>query len=462
MHEGNGTAMIARTQTALGRLVGMARGGGLRAQLVRGAMGSAGVQAASRVLALVLGIILARTLGPTGFGIYVYAFAIMSLLMVAAEAGVPTLLMREVAAAGAREEWGLVRGALRRGVQFVALVSVGLSGLGLIVLAWLGDGMEPAPFWTMALMLLVLPLAALGKTIAFALRGLHRVVTAQALEMLLRPALVIAVVAAVFHFAPDLRTPPTAMAAQLGAVAVMLLFAIARLKRVTPSAATAVPARFRSREWLKSALPFVLLGGAGVIKSQTDMVMIGWYMEGENVGYYRVSVQGALLVVLGSQIANSVTAPQFSKLHAIKDYRRLQILAVRSAQGMFLFALLVLATYLLAGEQLISWVFGVKYGRAYLPLVILSFGHLIHAAFGSVDFLLNMTGHESRSASLFWQAAALNIVLNLALIPVAGEVGAATATALSQLFWVVRMASAVRKRLGIFPSILGGLLGKRS
>jgi O-antigen/teichoic acid export membrane protein len=65
----------------------MVLGDSLRARFIRGGMGSAGVQALSLVLALALGIVLARALGAEGYGVYAYAFAIMSLLMVVAEVG---------------------------------------------------------------------------------------------------------------------------------------------------------------------------------------------------------------------------------------------------------------------------------------------------------------------------------------------------------------------------------------
>jgi O-antigen/teichoic acid export membrane protein len=269
--------MTGPLNRTLARLLGQVRGDGLRVHLVRGALGSAGVQAASRVLALLLGIILARALGPEGYGVYAYAFAIMSLLMVVAEAGIPTLLMRELAATLGLCEWGLMRGAMRRGLQLVAVASTTVSAAGLILLALFADMLPPANFQTMAVMLLVLPAAAMAKTVAHALRGLHKVVTAQALEGLLRPLLVIGLVGALFLFSPELRRPWVAMAGQLAAVVTAVVVAAILLKRSIPAAAQEARLEFQSRQWLKSALPFTLIGAALVINNQTDIVMLGWF-----------------------------------------------------------------------------------------------------------------------------------------------------------------------------------------
>lgn len=441
--------MMARLQTALGRLAGMTRGDGLRATLVRGALGSAGVQAANRVLALVLGVILARALGPEGYGVYAYAFAIMSLLMVVAEAGVPTLLMREVAAAGGRGEWGLLRGALRRGVQFVSIVSVCLSALGLVILMLLGDGMQPVGFWTLALMLLVPPAAALGKTVGHALRGLHRVVTAQAIELLLRPAVAIGLVAAVFHFAPALRTPQVAMAAQLGAVIVTMIAAGAFLKQVTPVRARHFQPEFRTWEWLKSARAFIFIAGGLTINNYTDVVMLGWFSSVDDVGIYRVAAQGATLVIFGLQAASAVLAPRFSRLHAQGDKIRLQRLTTLSVYAIATPSLCIALALALNGPAILEFVFGIDFVPAYGPLLILISGQLGVAIFGVFGPLLTACGYELLQSRAVWVSVIINVILNAILIPSLGSVGAAISTALTFSGWGVYLFWISHTRLGI-------------
>jgi O-antigen/teichoic acid export membrane protein len=287
-------------------------------------MGGAGIQVVNRLLALALGIILARTLGADGYGVYAYAFAIMSLLMVAAEAGVPTLLMREVAAAQGREEWGVLRGALQRAGQLVALTSMFVSLAGLLVLWWFAEKLELTTLYTTGLMLLVLPVAALSKTLEHAMRGLHRVVIGMSVEMLLRPLLVLVFVAALFLIWPNLREPQYAMASQLTAATLVLLVGMIVLRRFTPLASKQTQAEYRSKVWLKSALPFTLIGGAGIINNQTDIIMLGWFRPSDEVGIYRVATQGAILVAFSLQVGSAVVAPHFARLYSKGDKERLQ------------------------------------------------------------------------------------------------------------------------------------------
>ncbi len=438
------------------RVFGLTQGEGLRARLIRGGLGSAAIQAANRMLALALGIVLARNLGTAGYGTYAYAFAIMSLLMVLAEAGMPTLLMREIAASQGREDWGLLRGVLRRAGQFVTLTATTVSLIGLFILGWFADSLHPEVFYTSMLMLLLLPLSALCKTVAHAMYGLHRVVIGRAVDMLIRPLLVVLIVAGVFIFWPEQRQPHIAMAAQLfGALAALIVGTLV-LRRFLPSETrTAVP-KYRNRQWLKSALPFTLIGGAGVINNQADIIMLGWFSEPGEVGVYRVAVQGATLMAFSWQVVNPVVAPQFSGLYAKGDMLRLQHLVTRSARIILLAALPVALAFGLAGKLIILRVFGAEFGAAYGPLAVLIVGQLVLAAFGISGPLLSMVGFESKISKAMWISTLANIILNVLLIPTFGMFGAAVATAFTISGWHAYLVWLSRGHLGILVSPFRG------
>lgn len=411
------------------------------------------MQALSTALALGLGVVLARTLGPDGYGIYAFAFALMSLLMVVAEAGVPTLVMREVAAAEAREQGGLLRGALRRGLQFVAIVSVFVSVVGILCLTLIADRIETTNLYTLGVMLLALPIAALAKTLAHALKGLRRVVMAQALELLLRPVLVLAsVVGMALVLSPSPLTPSLAMGGQLVAAIVVGIFSFILLRRTIVAIVRKETLEFRSREWLKSALPLSLIGAALVINSQIDVVMLGWFEPDEQVGIYRVAVQGSVLVILSLQAVTAVVTPYIARLYAQGDTALLQRIVTRAAQASALPALLIVILLVGAGQDILSWVFGPEYAAAHVSLVILAMGRLAVAVLGICGPLLTMTGFERLQSQTIWFAVVANVILNLTLIPWLGVVGAAISTALTAFGWIALLALIAQSRLRICVS----------
>ena len=92
--------------------------------------------------------------------------------------------------------------------------------------------------------------------------------------------------------------------------------------------------------------------------------------------------------------------------------------------------------------------------RVVVGLVLMA-GLLLNSFVGSVGYLMTMTGNQRQAAVIVGSGAVLNIVLNAMLIPRYGMTGAATATALSMVYWNLLMYLFVRVKLKINPSIWG-------
>ena len=297
--------------------------------------------------------------------------------------------------------------------------------------------------------LVLLPFMVLVGVMSAALRGLRQVVKALAVESLFRPFLALAGIGLLFSLYPWTRLPQYAMVVQLCAGALVLCAAVFLLLQYLPKQARAASARFQGREWLASAMPLTLIGGAGIINSQTDILMLGFFQDPGAVGIYRVAAQGAALVAFGLQAANAVIAPQFARLYAKQDMARLQRLVTASARAILLVSLPVATVFVLFGGILAGWVFGPEFVKSQAPLAILAAGQLVNVAMGSVGFLLNMTGHEGDVARTLLITAGMNIILNLVLIPPFGMAGAAIATTISLASWNIMLHVAVRRRIGI-------------
>jgi O-antigen/teichoic acid export membrane protein len=417
--------------------------------LLREGASGAVVQGLTLVSALVLSVVLARFLGAAGYGVYAYAIAVMNLLIVFAEAGTPTLLVRELAKTRATGEWMLLRGALTRGLQFVVLTSVLVAAASSLVLAAVGERLDAPATTTAWLMLLLLPLATAEKTLGGALRGLSAVTYGHAVESLVRPAGTLFLVAALFWLLPAARTPGWAMTAQVLAALCATGVGVFILRRVLPPEVERAGPAFRSAQWLKSALPFTVIGAAILLTSQADIIMLGWFAESAEVGVYRVAAQGASLTLFGLQVANMVLAPHLARLHAAGDTQRLRALMGRSATVLVLAGAPFAVAFLFAGGEIASVVFGGAFASAHLPLAILSIAYWLCMFFGPVGPLLSMTGHEHAASVTLVASAVINVALNGALIPVYGAVGASIATGISLMLWNLGLVCVAWTRLGI-------------
>lgn len=438
---------------SFGTLLG---GGALRTQLLRGGAGSVGLKIANVGLGMALGVVLARTLGPTQYGAYVYVLALMSLLAIPAEFGLPALVVRETAKADADQQWGLMRGIWRWAGFTAAALAFALAVIS-GVFAWIFSDhfstMQLATFgWSLAL----LPLIVLGNLRGAALSGLRKVVQGQLPEQLIRPVLLIGFIAVAGTLTNGEITSDEAMAFHALAAAIAFALGAWLLWREQPaSIATKPPPVYRVRPWLASTLPLALIAGMSLINTNIDIVMLGFYVTASEVGVYRVAAVGATLVSLGLTAIGMVTMPHFAHLHAKGDMARFQSLATASARASLLLALPVAATLILFGSSILHLVFGPGYDDGYLILAILVLAQIVHAAFGTIGPLLNMTGYERDAVKGVAIAAVCNVVLNAGMIPLLGRTGAALATAITLIIWNVVLWRMVRRRLGVDSSALG-------
>lgn len=420
-------------------------------RFLRAGAGSVLLKLSHIILTLVLSILLARALGPEGYGIYSYNYALIMLLAIPAMFGLPNLVIRETAKAQVNAQWGLMRGVWR----WAALVSI---GVGLVLATIAGgaaaifrDAFTSTQLAAFAWGLLLIPLVALGNLRGAALRGLHKIIQGQLPEFVIRPAiLLLLLVIALLETGYEL-TPNRAMAFHVAAA--LIAFGVGAwmlyINRPPELKGRSSRIEYDSAEWIKSTLPLAFVAGMQMINKHADILILGIFTTGEQVGIYRVVVQGAILVAFGLTAINMVVAPRFARLYSEGDHERLQRLVTLSSRVILLITFVPSALLLFWGEHLLNLVFGAEYTQGYAALVILALGQIGNAAFGSVAFLLNMTGHERDAARGVAIAAILNVALNIACVPFFGMEGAALATALSMIVWNLLLWKMVKERLGV-------------
>jgi O-antigen/teichoic acid export membrane protein len=170
----------------------------------------------------------------------------------------------------------------------------------------------------------------------------------------------------------------------------------------------------------------------------------------ESVAYFQVAAQMTFLISIGLVVMNAVQAADYSSKFVASQFEDLQRLATYSARASLAIGLLMFAVYVLLGEPLLVLLFGPEYLQAYPALIILSVGHLVSAASGSVAILLYSSRNEQDVMMAIIIATLVNIALCILLIPGYGTAGAATASAASLASWNSILVWQVHKRLGIW------------
>lgn len=423
----------------------------VRANLVRGAIGSLGVKLGNTLLGLVLAVLLARHLGAAGMGTYAFVLAAASLIAIPTQLGLPTLVVRETAKAQANAQWGMMRGLWRWATLTVGSISLLLVIVALLIGLGFASHFEANERATFAWGIILVPLIALGNLRGAALRGLRRTVLGLLPELILRPGLLsIMVFAAALYFSPSALTSAEAMGLHVVAAALAFVIGALLLWWSRPPELNDRPhPEYQTREWFASALPLALVSGMQLINQNTDIILLGLMCSKEEVGVYKVVVTGAALVVFGLQAITLSLSPHFARLYTQGDKQRLQRLVTLSARCILVFALPIVLVLVVWGEAVLHMVFGAEYAEGKTALAILALGQLLNAGMGSVGMLLSMTGHEREMARAVMIGAVLNVILNLVLIPLWGINGAALSGTLTLMLWNLVMWRAVHRHLGI-------------
>lgn len=427
------------------------RGSGLKAELLRGGLGSVAVKVGYAALSFTLAVVLARVLGPKEYGVYAFALAIIMLVSIPAQAGMPVLVVRETARCQSNGDWALVRGLWRWATVWVLLFSMVVTViLGAVIIALVG--LDKARAATLASGFLLVPMIALGNIRGAALRGLRRVVLGQIPESIVRPTLLILAVLSVVLFGggADVVTPQRVMALYVVvALASFVLGAWLLFRNQPAEIRTSSTPIYERNRWRKTLIPLALISGLQVINQQIDVAILAIFHDDEEVGVYRAVFQLALLVVFGLQAMNIPLQPHFARLYEKRDMVRLQRLVTITARLILTFALPAVVMLMAFGSQVLSLVFGEGYKVGAIALGILATGQLVNAAMGSVGVLLNMTGHEKDAMRGVAISAVANVLLNFLLIPTFGMAGAAASTAMTLTIWNLLLRRSVKQRLGV-------------
>ncbi len=423
----------------------------LRNHLIRGAFGSFVLKLTQTAAGFLLSVFLARQLGSEGYGSYSFCISMVTLLSIPAMLGGQNLLVREVAAYCAREEFSFLRGLLIRMRQASLAASFFIAFCAATAAHLMMDTGPLRDILPSAFCLVPL-LSAMNLQNA-ALRGLHHVLLGQ-ISFSLMPLLFIAIMTFLNLSAHFILTPTIAIWIHVSTL-LLLVLGVGRLLHLhLPKEITLHIPAYETVRWIKSLLPFLFTGMMQTCNNEASVILLGIMQNTDSVGLFRVAQRGSDLVLFALLSINMVIAPTISELYAKGEKDRLQNIITKSTLLVTAFALLTSLTLVFCGKWLVPLIFGAEYAPAYAPLVVLCFGQLFNACMGSVGLILNMIGMENLVTVGITIAAISNLLLNAILIPIWGPTGAALANSAALLVWNTLLATWLYKKSGIVSFVV--------
>ncbi|MFD1513941.1 flippase [Halomarina rubra] len=195
-----------------------------------------------------------------------------------------------------------------------------------------------------------------------------------------------------------------------------------------------VPEETHIRELLSFSAPLFLTGALSLVLSDVDTLMLGLFSTQADVGVYNVVYPTAILLLAFLRSFRFIYMPRISELDKAEQVDRIHQNYQLVTKWLFLTTTPILVGFVVYSEDIIGLLYGPEYVSGGLALSLLAVGFYIHSVVGLNGTTLTSLGRTRVILYINVLAAAVNVVLNLLLIPEFSLVGAAVATTVSYVF----------------------------
>ena len=376
---------------------------------------------------LALAVLLARQVGPDGYGVFTFAVGLATLGGQMSGLGWPTLMNRLIPGMLRDRDWPKLKGLVRAGDRVVLLSALAVAGL----LVLIG---ESAPHLRLGLRLsalLIVPFAFAilrRQQLAAMRRAAIGLMFDQGIGAIIVAGIILiwgvgTVSDAVVQFA---------LATGLGLIVTTIMF-----RRRLPAETRAAPAAYSLRPWMVMALPMVVGLSSKLLMNKMDILLLAPLSNMHEVGLYGSAFRVTYLLTFPQVVLMTVVTPLLSQAFTNAQPQRVS----RLLKGALIYALAtsvpVAAAILLFSDRIMTGVFGAEFAASAPILVILTVGQVAASLAIPFSAVLMMGGRERAFGGLNLAALGMNFALNLALVPGYGAWGSAVATMISAISLLV-------------------------
>jgi O-antigen/teichoic acid export membrane protein len=411
------------------------------------------IRVISAAFAYLSQILLARWMGGSDYGIYVYVWTWVLLLGSLMDFGISASAQKIIPEYRTRGEGALLRGFLASSRWMTFVVSAAASVLLAAVVKLLSPWIEAGAIVPLYIGCLTLPAFVVANTQDGIARSHDWMQLGLMPQFIVRQALIIGFTAGFFVLGFQLGAT-AAMVASAGAVWIAMIGQMLVLNRRLSRHIEPGPKAYDVRGWLAISLPILLVESFYLLLSYTDVLVLQQFRPSEEVGIYFAVVKTLALVSFIHYAMSATTAHRFAEYNALGDKARLSAYVAHAINWTFWPSLAATMVLLAFGKPLL-WLFGPQFVLGYDIMFIAAIGLVVRAAIGPVERLLNMLGHQHICAVAYALAFAMNVALCVALVPRYGGHGAAAATSFSLTFETALLFWIVRRRLGLHVLAFG-------
>lgn len=442
--------LALRARPLLGRVDAVLFSADERGEASRMSVIAFAIRIVSAAIAFISQVFLARWMGSFEYGIFVLVWVTMVIAGNVSCLGFHTSVIRFIPEYREKGMLAELRGILVVSRLFVIVASSAIAALGALSVVFLAPYIESYYVVPFVLGFVCLPMIALSDLLQGLSRANSWAVFALSPTYLVRPVLILVLMGAALlaGYQADART------ALIVAILATYLTTIWQLIGVTSRIDRKLPVGPRTvhfREWFVVSLPIFLVESFFFLLTNADVLMVGFFMEPDDVAIYFATVKTLALVHFVYFAVKAGVAQRYAAYtHGEPD--KLAAFAQDTVSWTFWPSLAMAIVVLVLGDPMLR-LFGPGFHTGYPLLFLLVVGVVARSAVGPAESLLTMTGNQNVCAFVYALTLALNIALSFMLIPPFGLWGAAIATTASMAFEAAALSFTVWRRLGIVMAI---------
>lgn len=395
----------------------------------------------------IFGIIVARAIGPEGFGLYSLGVSTAITLAGAAMLGLPSGVVRFVPIALRERDEARVWGTLQIGLALTGAMGLALAALVFVLADFLAQNLfhEPQAAAILRWISLCIPLTAVGRILMAAIRGfkhMHYQVYADSIVFNLSK-----IGLTVLFLGMGLGAPGVLAAHTLAWIIedVLLLFF---LDRLFPLRRPIEAAKRNVREMVSFSFPLWLTWIVRQLGDNVELMILAMVGTIAATGIYSAVLRVQLIGVMFFAAVQEASMPIISDLYHQGDKTQLSRLYQTLTRWSLAFVLPFFLILVLFGRPILS-IFGQEFSAGTTALTIVAVGMLVNAGTGICGGVIDMSGYSKLSFLNSLVAVTMILALDILLVPIWGVNGAAVTSALSmagvniarliQVYWLHRL-----------------------
>jgi O-antigen/teichoic acid export membrane protein len=396
-------------------------------------------------------IYVARVLGAEQLGLYALGMTLVSLTQLFGTLGLQGTAARYIAVYRATGNWNGLRGLLTRSVAIVVALNLVLS-FGLIFSgSWISRNLYHAPDLAQYIPLFA-ALAILGALNVFycqVLAGFKEITKRTIITNFVGSPVVIALTVVLLALGAGMWGY---LSAQIISNVVVVTLLVIVAWKLTPAAARFSFAALPPLDSEVKSFTAAVFGMSAVdfLATQADKILLGLYLNAGVLGIYVLASTLSAFIPIILQSVNQIFAPVIADLHAQGRQDVLEKLFQTLTKWVLALTLPLGFVMMIFAPPLMR-LFGPDFAAGWPVLVIGAIGQLVNCGVGSVGYVLLMSGNQRTLVKVQFVMAGVSLLMNVALIPVMGIVGAAVAAASVNALGNLWNLYEVRKALRIYP-----------